>query len=138
MKRREFITLMGGTAIAWTLAANAQQLATRPVRIGILTPAGNLASPLFRAFREGLRTLGYIEDRTVELVFHSARGDNAQLPDLARELVRLPVDVIVTDGTATSLAAKEVTTTVPIVMAVVRVPWGGSPVSPSVRCRFAK
>jgi putative ABC transport system substrate-binding protein len=122
MKRRDFITLMGGTAIAWTLAANAQQLATRPVRIGILTPAGNLASPLFRAFREGLRTLGYIEDRTVELVFHSARGDNAQLPDLARELVRLPVDVIVTDGTAASLAAKEVTTTVPIVMAVVTDP----------------
>ena len=116
MKRREFITLLGGAA-AWPLAVHAEQR-DQQARVGILTQGGALANPLFAAFREEMRRLGYIEDRNLVLEFRSAADDPKRLPELAAELVRLPVDVILVEGTGAARAAKEATSSIPIVMGV--------------------
>jgi ABC-type uncharacterized transport system substrate-binding protein len=118
MRRREFITLIGGAAAAWPLAARAQQT-ERVRRIGVLTMAGTLESALVRAFREELRHLGHVEGGTIALEFHSGGGDPVLVSNLAIKLVRSSVEVIVTDGIVTSRAAKEATSTIPIVMATV-------------------
>src|SRR5262245_56601397 len=112
MKRREFITLLGGgtASIAWPLAARAQQQ-TKVPRIVIIDN-----SPRWNAFRHGLRDLGYLEGQNV--AFDYAYGDGApeRLAEAAAQLVRRPVDVIATYGTAASFAAKQATTTITIVM----------------------
>jgi putative ABC transport system substrate-binding protein len=114
-KRREFITLLGG-ATAWPLAARAQQLAKLP-RIGILWPNPLAASGhLVDAFRQGLSELGYVEGHNMMIEFRSAEGRMERLPDLAAELVRLPVDVIQTATSPTIRAAQQATRTIPIVM----------------------
>jgi putative ABC transport system substrate-binding protein len=117
MRRREFITLVGGTAAAWPIAAWAQQDG-RARRIGVLasdTPAAS--GNLIDAFRRGLRDLGYVEGQTVVVEYRWADGKFDRLPDLAAELLRLNVDVIVAAGGGQSvLAAKNLTTTIPIVM----------------------
>jgi putative ABC transport system substrate-binding protein len=123
MKRREFITLIGGAAAAWPLAAGAQQPA-RPFRIGVLAFGQDPASPLFNAFRDEMRKLGHIEGQTYILEFRSARGDADRTRSFAAELARLPVDVILADGGTASLAAKQATTAIPIVMAVTSDPVG--------------
>jgi putative tryptophan/tyrosine transport system substrate-binding protein len=120
VKRRQFITLLGGAVIVWPLAARAQPSA-RPARVGVLTHGGGLANPLFDAFRQEMRRLGYVEGRTLILEFRSAAGAD-RLPDLAGELVRLPVDVIVVEGTPAARAAKQATSSIPIVMGVVAEP----------------
>jgi putative ABC transport system substrate-binding protein len=113
--RREFITLLG--AAAWPLAARAQSPG-KVWRIGILetrsiaTNARNLD-----AFRQGLRELGYVEGRNLIIEYRSADGRAERFPELAAELLRLNVDVLVTRGTPAVLAAKQATTTTPIVMA---------------------
>src|SRR5262245_56222841 len=117
MRRREFITLLGGAVAAWPLAAGAQP-SGRPARVGILTPGGELANPLFDAFRQEMRRLGYVEGRTLVLEFRSAAGAD-RLLELAAELVRLPVDIIVVEATAAARAAKQATSSIPIVMGVV-------------------
>ena len=127
MKRREFITLLGGATAAWPLAARAQ-LSGRPARVGILTPGGALANPLFAAFRQEMRRLGYVEGRNLILEFRSAADDAKRLPELAAELVRLPVDVMLVEGTGASQVAKQATSSIPIVMGVV-----GEPVEERVR-----
>ena len=120
MRRREFITLLGG-AIAWPWTGHAQQ-SGRLVRIGLLTSGGELASPLFDALRQELRRLGYVEGQSYQLEFRTARGEAAQVQSLADELARLPVDIIVTEGTAAALATRKATKIIPIVMGVVADP----------------
>ena len=118
MRRREFITLLGGAAAAWPVVARGQQVA-KPARIGFLgvdTQSG-IASRLER-FRAGLRELGYVEGDNVLIDFRWAEGNYARLAEFAGELVRLKVDLLVTYGTPGTLAAKQATTTVPIVMIV--------------------
>jgi putative ABC transport system substrate-binding protein len=115
LKRGEFITLLGGAAVAWPLAAFAQQ--PRVPTIGALV-IGNISPEQFwREFRQGLRDLGYVEGQNIRFEFRSAEGHLDRLPELAAELVRLKVDIIVTWFTPTALAAKQATREIPIVMA---------------------
>jgi putative ABC transport system substrate-binding protein len=121
MRRREFITLLGGSAVAFPLTARAQQPAMRV--IGILSP-DTPASPFVEALRVGLHELGYVDGRNVRYEYRWAEGNFERLPGLAVELVGLNVDVIVAFVTAASLAARKATATIPIVMAFVSDPIG--------------
>jgi putative tryptophan/tyrosine transport system substrate-binding protein len=122
MRRREFITLLGSAAAAWPLAARAQQ--GKLSRIGVLVLTSADSQSLAKALREGLREFGYTEGQNFAFEFRSADGNAERLPDLAAELVRLSVDVIVATFTPCVLAAKQATTTIPIVMAAVADPVG--------------
>jgi putative tryptophan/tyrosine transport system substrate-binding protein len=119
MKRREFIGLVGGAA-AWPLTASAQQQG-KIVTIGVL--AIEPWSPI-DTFRQALDDLGYSEGKNVRFEYRYAKGNNERLPELANDLVGLNVDVIVTWGTDAVLAAKQATTTIPIVMGVIGDPLG--------------
>ena len=112
MRRREFISLIGGAAVGWPVAANAQQ-AAKIARIGYLNT--NIAPHTREAFRQGLRDLGYVEGRNVVIEYRSAEGNLERLPALAAELVALKVDVILAPPTVAALAAKQATRTLPVV-----------------------
>jgi len=113
MKRREFITLLGGAA-AWPLTANTQQ--SRVARIGALYIGLADAESFKKELREGLRELGYLEGQNIAFEFRSAEGKLDRLPELAAELVRLKVDVIVGLYVPSALAAKQATSEIPIVI----------------------
>ena len=123
MKRREFITLLGGAAATWPLAARAQQ--PKMPTIGFL--GANSASAQTQwtaAFVQRLRELGWIEGRTVSIEYRWAEGRSDRYTEIAAEFVRLKVDVIVTAGNEAAIAAKQVTSVIPIVFAVAGDPVG--------------
>jgi putative tryptophan/tyrosine transport system substrate-binding protein len=111
VKRREFVTLLGGAVAVWPLTAHAQQERAKSPRIGIIDDA-----PIWDHFRQGLRDLGYIDGQNIAIEYRSADGQPDRLATAASGLARLPVDVIVTGGTAASRAAQQATTAIPIVM----------------------
>jgi len=121
MNRRAFITLLGGAAascISWPLAAREQQ--GKVWRIGMLeTIPTELNAANLAALRQGLHELGYVEGQNYVLEYRSADGQAERFPSLAAQLVRARVDLIVTRGTPAARAAKEATSTIPIVMAAV-------------------
>jgi putative ABC transport system substrate-binding protein len=121
MKRREFIILLGG-AVAWPLAATAQQTPKLPT-IGFLSPTtASVGSQQIAAFVQRLRELGWIEERTVAIKLRWADGRSERAAEVVAEFVRQKVDVIVSTGTVSVLAAKQATSVIPIVFA------GGDPV----------
>ena len=120
MRRREFILALGGAAAAWPLGARAQQ---RVQRVGVLLVSG----PEFMGpYREALRDLGYVEGRNIQIEVRSAEGKANRLPELAAELVRNKVDIIVASLTPAVTAAKNATHDIPIVMAPAGDPGAGS------------
>jgi putative tryptophan/tyrosine transport system substrate-binding protein len=116
MRRREFITLLGGAASVWPLGAGAQQSGTK--RIGVLVLGDSTSAPFLEGLQSGLRHLGYSEGRDIQFEVRSARGHADDLAALAAELVRLNVDVIVAYATSAATAAKQATKDIPIVMYV--------------------
>jgi putative ABC transport system substrate-binding protein len=110
MRRREFITLLGGAVATWPVAAWAQQ-STKIPHIGVIDDA-----PIWDYFRQGLHDLGYVEGQNIVIEYRSAQGEPERLVQAARELAAIPVDVIVEFGSPGAHAAKKATTTIPIVM----------------------
>jgi len=127
MNRRSFVGTLGLGLLAAPLAANAQQVGQKVPHIGILT-LQKFSDPnlpdFWGAFRQGLRDLGYVEGRNITLEYRSAEGKLERLSDLAAELVRLNVDIIISASTPATAAAKKATTTIPIIMESVADPIG--------------
>lgn len=113
MRRRDFITMLGATAV-WPVAAPAQQ--RKPALIGVLALGNPDPAPFVAGFRDGLRQLGYVEGRDVRLDLRSAGGSEAELATLAAQLVALKPDVIVAFQTPAATAAKRATAAIPIVI----------------------
>src|SRR5262245_25348045 len=119
MRRREFIILLGGTAVSWPLHAHAQQ-ADRVRRIGVLqglAPSDPEYQRRVGELKQGLVNLGWVEGRNIVFEFRYPEGKPDRLPTLAAELVGASVDVIATQGTESTQAARNATDTIPIVMA---------------------
>jgi putative ABC transport system substrate-binding protein len=132
MKRREFITLLGGAAAAWPLAASAQQPGKLPT-VGVLGATSASAwSRWIAAFVQRLSELGWIEGRNLRVEYRWAEGSSERAAELAAEFVRLNVDVIVTGGLP-AVAAKQATSVIPIVFAIAADPLGTGLVASLVR-----
>ena len=116
MRRRDFITLIGGALASRPITARAQQ--SKVARIGVLYIGTADAEMFKKELREGLRELGYVEGQNIAFEFRSADGKLDRLPELANELVRLKVDVMVALYVPPSLAAKQATRDIPIVVIV--------------------
>src|SRR5262249_18428990 len=133
VKRREFITLLGGASVAWPLAARAQRAANMPT-IGDLGPAPHaVESQRGAAFVQRLREPGWIENRTIAIEYRWAEGREERFTEIAAEFVRLKVDVIFTYATPPVIAAKRATSVIPIVFAV-----AGDPVNAGLVASLAR
>src|SRR5262249_10554920 len=121
--RRQFFTLLGGAAVAWPLAARAQQPGKTP-RVGYIR-AGTLENDPYRQeFVRGMRDLGYVEGRNIAYEFRHYGDDAESIPALISDLLRANVDIIVVGGTAALRAAQTATQSIPIVMGAVSDPLG--------------
>src|SRR5262245_17888786 len=119
MRRRAFISLLGGAAAAWPLKVRAQQ--ANSATIGLLWPGdAPPASPRMESFRQGLRALGFVDGQNVAVELRYAQRGPQQLPELAAELIRLKVDVIFASGDLAPKRAQQATETIPIVAIVGR------------------
>ena len=145
MKRRDFMSLLGGATVAWPLSARAQQPAM-PV-VGLLDPRSHDAmADRLRAFRLGLKDVGYVEGENVTIIYRFAEDQYDRLPALAAELVRRRVTVIAASATPAAIAAKPATTTIPIAFIVAEDPvklglvamLGPPSRAGLARCRLAK
>jgi putative ABC transport system substrate-binding protein len=114
LKRREFIALLGGTTLIWPLAASCSAAQSGQWRIGYLSSMYG-PTEYAKSFVQGLSELGYIEGKSLTLEYRFAMGKSERLAELAADLVRERVDLIVTEGTPSTLAAMHATTTIPIV-----------------------
>jgi putative tryptophan/tyrosine transport system substrate-binding protein len=123
MRRREFVTLIGGAAVVWPLAARAQQPIRKIRRLGLLQP-GLPESSFGKAMRDRLRALGYLEGRDIILETRWAEGKAERLTELAVELASLKLDAIIAFTTPAAIAAREATTTIPVVFLYVGDPVG--------------
>ena len=123
LKRREFITLLGGAAAAWPLAARAQQAEKLPT-IGFLGASPSIESQRVAAFVQRLRELAWVDGRNLAIEYRWAEGSTERFVEITTEFVRRKVDVIVTVTTPATLAAKQATAVIPIVFAVVSDPVG--------------
>src|SRR5215813_5710553 len=132
MKRREFITLLGGAAAAWPLAAGAQQAGKLPT-IGFLGADPSIESKRVAAFVQRLRELGWIDGRNLAIEYRWAEGRNERYAENAAEFIRLKVDVIVTVATPPTIAAKQATSVIPIVFAA-----SGDPVATGLVASLAQ
>jgi putative ABC transport system substrate-binding protein len=136
VKRRQFIRLLGGAAAAWPLAAGAQQPTSKVFRVGFMV-TGSLRSPEQRsmtdAFRQGLRERGYLEGQNIVIEYRAAEGKIERFTELAAELVDLRPDLIVASNTPAARAARQATTTIPIVVAVM-----GDPVKDELVASLAR
>jgi putative ABC transport system substrate-binding protein len=123
VKRRGFITLLGGAAAAWPFAARAQQPADKLPLIAVLIAGSEAAYRRdLESFRRGMWQLGYLDGENIRYEYRFADGDLERLPGLAADLVRRNPNVIVSSPLAAHLAAKQATSTIPIVMASVADP----------------
>jgi putative ABC transport system substrate-binding protein len=129
MRRRNLLLLSTLTALFFAASAAFAQVADKVYRIGVLAPEGMRA---IESFKERLRQVGWTEGKNIRFDYRSAEGDDTRQPTLAAELVALPVDLILTWGTPATLAAKQVTTTIPIVMGAI-----GDPVAVGVLSNLA-
>src|SRR5215468_5327963 len=125
MRRRDFIKVIAGSAVAWPLAAGAQQAAStvRQVRVGLIAAAPSTPAML-NAFRDGMRERGYIEGQNLSVAVRWPQGSFDQDPSVVTELINSNVDVIVAWGTPTVIAVRRATSTIPIVMVSVGDPVG--------------
>jgi len=132
LRRREFVTLLGGAAAAWPLAVRAQQ--AKAATIGLLGTGSAAAQSQWTAtFVQRMRELGWVEGRNLAIEYRWADGRTERLSELANQLVRLKVDVIVTHNTPGPLAAKQATSTIPIVFAT-----AGDPVGTGIVASLAR
>ena len=133
MKRRDFITLLASAAVMCPFTARAQQTG-KVLRIGYLgTSSPSLEGHVLDAFRQKLRELGHVEGENIAIEYRWAEGQDDRLPELANELVRLEPVVIVTTGTPGTLAAKQATSTIPIIFAS-----SGNPVNAGLVASYAR
>jgi putative ABC transport system substrate-binding protein len=131
MQRREFITLLGGAAAAWPLAARAQQ-PSKVARIGVLSLSAG-PSPVDEGFQNGLRQLGYVEGQNLVMLYRWAAGRKERLVDLAIELLQLKVDVFASGSTEAIVAIRSVNSAIPIVMMSISDPIGSGLVTSFAR-----
>src|SRR5436309_15774640 len=114
MRRRELMLLLGASAVPWSVHVRAQE-ASKVYRIGFLWDSPAVFPDAIEAFRQGLRDLGYVEGRTIAIEYRWAEGKPERMRELAEELVRLKVDVIMAPSSIYTGAAKQATSTIPII-----------------------